>query len=209
MKPTLSSGVAIGVLLLGPLLLQGRAEESSAEGQYLHRLFNLESAARSLATAGLDQAVGTPSEWGGGMKGFGRRFGSAFGTHIIRSTIHFGVSRMLHEELGYQRSDKQGFRQRLTYALLATVVTHKTTTGRQTVAVGEISGVVGGGLISRLWYPARFHTVASGFAAAGIGFGAEAGMNVMREFWPEIRHPHRRVRAVPPLNPAPAPTALE
>jgi hypothetical protein len=54
---------------------------------------------------------------------------------------------------------------------------------------------VGGGFISRLWHPDSYQTAASGFAATGVGFGAEAGMNVVREFWPEIRHPHRHAAA--------------
>lgn len=209
MKARLPAAIAIGILLLGPWLPQGRAEESSTKHQYIHRLFNFGSAVRSVAAAGIDQAADTPPEWGGGMKGFGRRLGSAFGTHLVRSTIHFGVGKMLHEELDYRRSDKQGFRPRLVHALLATVVTYKTTTGRQTVAVGEISGIIGGGLISRLWHPASFRTVGSGLSSAGVGFGAEAGMNVLREFWPDIRHPHRRAHRAPSGNPAPAPAALE
>jgi len=199
MKRKIFAALASVILLLGLL-----SSESIAEDRYVHRLVSKEAAARSAVAAGFDQAVGTPSEWGGGIKGFGRRLGSAFGTHIIRSTIHYGVSKMLHEELDYKRSDKQGFRQRLSYALLATVITRKTTTGRETVAVGSISGIVGSAMISRLWHPVRFHTVASGFSAAGVGFGAEAGINVLREFWPDIRHPHRRVQA----NPAPGPGTI-
>jgi len=123
--------------------------------------------------------------------GFARRFGYALGTHAVRSSIHFAVSKLLHEELDYHPSGEKGFGPRLEYALVSTVVTRKTTTRHRTLAVGEISGIVGGGFISRLWHPASYHTAASGFAATGVGFGAEAGMNVLHEFWPEIRHPHR------------------
>jgi hypothetical protein len=101
------------------------------------------------------------------------------------------VGKLLHEELSYKPSGKTGFGARLKYALLSTVLTRKTTNQHRVVAVGEISGIVGGGFISRLWHPDYYHTAASGFAATGIGFAAEAGMNVVREFWPEIRHPHR------------------
>jgi len=31
----------------------------------------------------------------------------------------------------------------------------------------------------------------SGFASGGITLGVDAGMHVIREFWPEIRHPHK------------------
>jgi hypothetical protein len=34
-----------------------------------------------------------------------------------------------------------------------------------------------------------------GFGSAGISLGVDAGLNVVREFWPEIRHPHRHANA--------------
>ena len=46
--------------------------------------------------------------------------------------------------------------------------------------------------VSRLWQPARLHTVSSGLSSSGISLGADAASNVVREFWPEIRHPRRR-----------------
>jgi hypothetical protein len=98
---------------------------------------------------------------------------------------------MRHEVLGYQRSTDTRFRPRLEHALLATVYTHKTTTGKKTVNTHEIAGAIGSGLISRLWQPASVRSLSMGFASAGITLGADAGTNVLREFWPDIRHPHR------------------
>jgi hypothetical protein len=77
---------------------------------------------------------------------------------------------------------------------LATVITHKTTTGKKTLATGEISGTIGSELISRLWQPASTRTVGLGFMSGGITLAIDAGSNVFREFWPEIHHPHRRSR---------------
>jgi hypothetical protein len=75
------------------------------------------------------------------------------------------------------------------YALVGVVITHKTTTGKPTVAKGELSGAIGSGLISRLWQPASVRTVSAGFSSAGITLGVDATGNVVKEFWPEIRHP--------------------
>ena len=75
------------------------------------------------------------------------------------------------------------------YALESTVITHKTDTGKPTVAAGEVSGAVGSGLISRAWQPAAAKTVAKGLASGGIMLGVDAGAHVAKEFWPEIRHP--------------------
>ena len=193
MRAKLVSILSVSALILVPGIVRAQStdDSESAAHEYLHRIVNPGSLATSTAAAGLDQAMTNPYEWGGGWTGFGRRLGSALGTHVVRSTIHFAVGKMLHEELNYHPSEKQGFGPRLKYALMSTVFTRKTTTGNRTVAVGEISGIVGGGFISRLWHPASYHTAASGFAATGVGFGAEAGMNVLHEFWPNIRHPHR------------------
>jgi len=59
--------------------------------------------------AAMNQATDTPSEWGQGGAGFGRRLASGLGKHIVHKAIQYPVSKLLHEELHYQRSNKQGF----------------------------------------------------------------------------------------------------
>ncbi|HET9320644.1 MAG TPA: hypothetical protein VFO27_12745 [Bryobacteraceae bacterium] len=140
--------------------------------------------------AAVNQADDTPHEWGQGAAGFGRRFASGFGKHLVHKAIQYPIARLRHEEFGYNPSGKQGFGPRLQYALVGTVMTHKTTTGERTVAVGQICGAIGSGLVSRLWQPASVSSLASGFASGGITLGVDAGLNVVKEFWPEIRHPH-------------------
>jgi len=155
------------------------------EAQYVKRTLGRGAFIGAGVGAAIGQAHNSPHEWGQGMAGFGKRFGSAFASHAVKTSIQFPVAYLLHEELRYQPSGKQGFMPRLTYALESTVITHKTNTGRSTVAAGEISGALGSGLISRLWQPASLHTLAGGFSSAGITLGADAGMNVAREFWPK------------------------
>jgi hypothetical protein len=130
------------------------------------------------------QIRGSPKEWGGGVSGFGKRAGSGFATHIVKNTIEFPVAALLHEDLRYHRSAKTSFGGRMGHALVSPVWTQKTTTGDNTVAFGRISGAFGSGLISRLWQPAAARTLAGGFASGGISLGAQAGTNVVREFWP-------------------------
>jgi hypothetical protein len=148
-----------------------------------------------------------PEEWGAGAAGLGKRFASSFGHHLVKGSVQYGVAKAIHEDLKYHPSDETGFRPRLKHALVSTVYTRKTT-GRPAVANARISGEIAGGFISRLWQPASLHTIASGFASTGISFGVDAGMNVIREFWPEIRHPRRRLenataQTKPPIEPQP------
>jgi hypothetical protein len=144
------------------------------------------------AGAGVTQGTDTPAEWGQGAAGYGRRFASSFGKHIVSNIIRYPVAHFRHEELTYRPSGKHGFGPRLEYALLSVFITHKTTTGAKTVYTSQLAGAVGSGLISRLWQPASTRTVALGFSSAGTSMAVEMGIHVLREFWPDIRHPHRR-----------------
>ncbi len=165
--------------------------EQPSAAQYAKHAVGPAAIARAGAGAAVNQANNTPSEWGQGAQGFGKRIGSAFAKHIVKKAIQFPIARLRHEALGYERSNQPGFGPRLRHALLATVITHKTNSEQKTIAAGEISGAIGSGLISRLWQPASVHTVSAGFLSGGITLGVDAASNVLREFWPNIRHPHR------------------
>jgi hypothetical protein len=156
-----------------------------------HQLLSPLMLARTAVSAGINQLRNVPSGWGQGAAGYAKRFASSYGAHVVKSTIQYGVSTMRHEETSYQPSGLTGVGPRALYALESTVVTHKTDTGKPTVAAGEISGAVGTGLISRAWQPAAAKTVAKGLASGGIILGVDAGAHIAREFWPEIKRPFR------------------
>src|SRR5258708_2559988 len=190
--------VLVGLLLRAP----GQSQQSKSPQQspsYLKQTFTKSSAARSVAGAGFEQVTGAPHEWGGGMQGFGKRLASGFGSHIVKHTIQYPIAKFRHEHVGYIRSDEKGFAPRMKHAVLATVITPRTDREGNTIATGHIAGAVGAGFISRLWQPERLHTVVSGFSTAGFIFAADAGGNVLREFWPEIRHPRRHSAKAEPV----------
>ena len=157
---------------------------------YIKNTFSPTGIAEVGLGAAVTQGTNTPSEWGQGAVGFAKRFGSAMGKRIVKRGIQYPIAKAFHEEISYRRSDKTGFGPRLKYALVSVVITHKTTDGKPTVAKGEIAGAFGSGLISRLWQPASTRTIGLGFTSGGITLGVDAAGNVLREFWPEIRHPH-------------------
>jgi hypothetical protein len=163
-----------------------------AERSLLQQSFGKPAFIRSGIAAGWGFIRNSPHEWGRTTAGFGKQFASSFGRHLVKGTVQFGVGALRKEDLTYHRSDQAGFGLRLRHALVSTLVARKTTTGRPTMALSRVSGNFAGGFVSRLWQPARLRTVGSGFATTGISFGADAGVNVIREFWPEIRHPRRR-----------------
>jgi hypothetical protein len=186
--------IVAALSLIGGSARAADPEETRVWPKVIKRAFGIAPAARAVAGATLNQVNDTPSEWGQGWPGFGKRVASAFGKHLVKTSIQYPVAYFRHEEMGYRPSNKQGFRPRLQYALLSTVITRKTTTGKRTLGAGEISGAFGSGLISRLWQPASVRSVSAGFSSGGITLGVDAGGRVLREFWPEIRHPHSHSR---------------
>jgi hypothetical protein len=187
---------ALLALLAGCLLAplgQSVAKPSRRQlREYRHRLYGAQAVGGSAATAAIGTLRNRPHEWGGGPGGFAKRFASHLGQHAVKETIQLGVATWRHEDLHYHRSNLHGTWPRMKYALVSTFIVPKTNRpGKKTVALGRISGNLGGGLISRAWQPASAAGVGAGLARGGIGLGAEVGVNMAREFWPRK---HERMR---------------
>ena len=143
---------------------------------------------RPVAGAVARAGVGTLRK-GGGASGFGKRVGTGLATNAVETSVEHAMAAKLHEDLHYHRSNQRGVAPRLKHALVSTVVTRNTKTGRRTPAAGRISGHAAAGAVSQAALAGG-----SGASTAGIGLGAVAGANVAREFWP--RH-HPRDRQIP------------
>ena len=192
-------GVRTAKAILLFLAISAFAAETVSNHPYRHdykkQTFGKKALISTGARAAVGQALNTPKGWGRSPAAFGKRVASGFATHVVKNSIEYPIAAARHEDLRYHPSNKKGFGPRLEHALVSTVVTQKTTTGKKTVASGRISGAVGSGLISRAWQPAAARTVGAGFASAGVTLGAQAGANVAQEFWP--RHKKYYAHAKP------------
>jgi hypothetical protein len=186
--------VSLYVFLFGSLPAAPEPEDPAHKSLVRH-LFGPKGFFLSGFSTAINHVRNVPQEWGSGLAGLGKRFASGFGQHLVKGTAEFGLAKALHEDLKYYPSEKPGFGPRVEHAVLSTFYVPRTKGEGETIAKARISGNLTGGFVSRLWMPARFHTVASGFASTGISLAAETGLNVFREFWPEIRHPRRRRQA--------------
>ena len=157
---------------------------------YRKRVAGTRAIAGSAASATLGQLRNRPHEWGQGVGGFAKRFGSSLGTHVVKGTIEMGVAAAHHENLHYQPSGRHGFWPRTRYAVKSTFIVPKTNRpGKKTLALGRVSGNLGAGMISRAWQPASTAGLGAGLATGGIGIGADVGANMAREFWPRKKRP--------------------
>jgi hypothetical protein len=144
-----------------------------------------------VATSGWAQWRDDPAEWGQGMEGYGRRYASRVGQSMINNSIRFGIGAALREDPRYFPSESKGVLPRMGHALAYTFVA-RTNRGGSTFAVSRVAGALGSAFISNTWHPAGEDDTYHAFGRAGITLATDAGMNVFREFWPDIKRVFHR-----------------
>ena len=158
---------------------------------YLRGLGDGESIVRAAFSAGIRQAENSPKEWQGGAEGYGYRVGDAFAQHVVRRTLQYGASAILHEDNRYFVSGQSGFMKRAKYAVASTFLARRDN-GEQRVSFSRLGGAAGAAFISRIWQPRSTTSAGDGAVSFGIAMGGDAGFNLFREFWPDLkRHFHK------------------
>lgn len=144
-----------------------------------------------LAYSAILQEADTPTEWGQGGSGYGKRFGSTVACSGIHSALAFGLDASLHEDPRYFRATTGGILQRAGHAVRGTILTH-TDKGTETLSLWRFGSAYGAAYLSNQWYPGRLNTVKLGFAEGSLQIGFDLASNVAAEFWPDIKRLIRR-----------------
>jgi hypothetical protein len=144
------------------------------------------------AFSAIDQWRDSPAEWGQGWGAFGKRYASNLAYNGVRQTLSYGTSVIFHEDNRYFASSAQGFWPRAGHALVSTF-TARHPDGRQSFSFSSVTGVIGASAISSVWGPASCKGVGNIAEVAGISFAATAGLNVVREFLPDLLHKPRPI----------------
>ena len=157
---------------------------------YLGSVASYKTVLRAAVAAGIEQANGTPGEWGGGAEGYGLRIGNTFAYNMIKRTVEYGMSAALHEDNRYFASGETGFFRRTKYAVKSTFLARHND-GSQFISFSRFGGAAGAAFISRSWQPRSTTSAGDGAVSFGITMGADVGINVFHEFWPDLK---RRLR---------------
>ena len=170
----------------GPLIPLTKAQRTEVyfdgtfltAGSYFARLFS----------AGIDQARGSPYQWGGGMKGYGRRFASNYGQFVIASTFHEIGNGALGYESRYDLCRCTGFWPRTKHAVARNFYTYNRTERELRPQVPLYAGAFSTGVLYNSWLPGHQNIWRGGafnvLAQAGIG----SGYNFVSEFALDILH---------------------
>ena len=171
----------------GPQSPQWRSLSVQEKLRYDARhLFEVDNLVFAGVGAAFDQARDRPEEWGQGWGAFSDRYASHVGQYIVQRSIMFPVQAIDGEDTRYFRSKRVSYGGRIGDAFLHTIWRHDDSGGMMP-AYSEFLGDYGAAAVSRMWWPQRFHTGRSIFIAGSDTILIDAGINVLREFAPDMK----------------------
>lgn len=162
-----------------PLTLEGKFKYS------LNKVFGFPGLLALGVHASLDQVDKTHG-WGSGTDAYGVRLASRLGRSLVYQSLAFGVRAVDHEDPRYFVSGRGGPLRRVRYAMVHTFVVHNDNGGMMP-AYSRFVATLGMPFIGQQWWAGQFRTVPEGFRQGAVGLGVGVGMNIGREFWPDIR----------------------
>lgn len=157
----------------------------------LKRLFSLQAVTSTLPAAGIQQLHDWPDEWGNHGSGFGKRVASLYGQFVIGVAIEDSIKAIDHEDTHFSRLGQGNFFRRTAHVVTGTILAHKPD-GTRMVAWSLPANAYGSWAIATLWSPREYRTAGSIFEWGSAGMGATAGLNMFREFWPDLKSAFRR-----------------
>lgn len=132
------------------------------------------------------QISNSPPEWGDGLAGYGRRWGSRYGQSLIQNTLSSAGNALLGYEPRYDRCRCTGFWPRTGHAFLRNFVTYNRTEKELRPQFALYAAALGSGAISTAWYPSKPNAWVEGYQAMILQAGWGVASNWVGEFAPEI-----------------------
>ena len=161
----------------------------TADAKFLLSIKNSISPASILGSAfgaGINQATNTPSGYGQGAEGYGKRFGASMATRATTNLFGgFVIASIAHQDPRYFVHGKGSFGQRLGHAISRVAVAPKDR-GGYGFNWGGVFGPLGAEALANTYQPVREQTGARTMSRYGIDLATAAGGNILREFWPDI-----------------------
>lgn len=156
------------------------------------------------AYALLYQAENSHPEFGQGVEGYAKRFGTSYSDQVIGNFMTEGIfPSILKQDPRYFRMAHGSVGKRTWYAVSRILVT-RTDGGRSTINASELLGNAAASAIGLAYYP-EDRDVPDYLQNWGIQLGTDAVSQMLKEFWPDVKHWWRKRRADenPPMSEVP------
>ncbi|HUQ49721.1 MAG TPA: hypothetical protein VM056_03315 [Terriglobales bacterium] len=146
--------------------------------------FTLVSAA---IDAGINQGTNTPEGYGQGGEGYAKRYGAAIGDKAVSDFLgKFLFPVAFRQDPRYFQLAEGGGGRRAGYAISRVFVT-RGDSGRNHFNASQVMGAFSSAAISNVWYPPADRDAETTIARGGTRLAVGMGVNLFKEFWPEIR----------------------
>jgi hypothetical protein len=139
----------------------------------------------------LDQATGSPAEWGGGFHGYGLRLASRTGSAILQGTIQAPLAVILHEDVRYVASNDRRSKHRALHAVAYSFLTFNDQ-GHPTPNIANLGAYYGSTAVTTLWLPGKYDVARYTLTNSTEQIALTVPVNILQEFWPEVVHTVRR-----------------
>ena len=138
--------------------------------------------------AGINQASGSNPTYGGGMPGYAKRYGTAYGDNAIENFMASAVfPTALHQDPRYYQLGQGGFFRRTKHAVGRVLFT-RSDSGQKQLNYSEIGGGLSAAAISTYSYHPESERGFSNVASVwGSQMGWDAVTYMIKEFWPDLR----------------------
>jgi hypothetical protein len=184
-------GIVVKALEMLAPARPGPLTERERLHHYLVNTYGWIPAVSAAASSGIAQWDNSPPEWGQGAAGYGRRVAHRLAFIAVRNSWTYGVATLLHEDTRYFASSKTGVRARVLHALISPARARRRS-GRESISISGLSGIIAAGAISRVWSPPSWQGMDHIGISIGLTYAGTAGFNVLREFAPDIIRAVRR-----------------
>lgn len=127
-------------------------------------------------------------QWGEGAGAYWKRYGATFADGAISTYLSEGIlPTLLHEDPRYFRLGEGTKWHRIFYAMTRVLMT-KTDAGVWRFNNSEIEGNLIAASLANLYYPSGNRSLGDTMNKFGINVVSDSGFNVLREFWPDMKH---------------------
>src|SRR5579871_1857031 len=141
---------------------------------------------------GIYSGAGLNSGFGGGAEGFFEKYGAALADgasgRFFRGYVY---PVLLHEDPRYFRMGEGAKKSRAGYSLSSVFVT-RTDAGSSRFNWSKLLGSLNSAALSNAYYPDSNRGVGFTFSGVAFSYLGEAGLNTVKEFWPDIAASRKR-----------------
>jgi hypothetical protein len=175
---------------------------------FLRRAYSPYTFASAAFEAGIAQMSAEWPQYGGGMQGWGKRYGATLADTESRRFIQtYLLSTLLHQDPRYFPSTKTSLVGRAWYAATRVLVT-RGDNGRSQFNTSEMLGALSTSALQNVYYPRHYRTLDDTISRFTGALSSDATSAILREFTPDLkrffnRHCPRRVKAFEDRLPIP------